>query len=120
MLSIARRILKNTLFLSFTTVADRLAEVLLFLIMARAMGPGFIGDYKTVVMFLTIFQNLANYGLIQLVMREVATLSDRDRISALLATPKASTSTMTRPRTAREVLTSARPASASATAPAPQ
>lgn len=83
-MSLARRVIKNSFFLSLTTVSDRLAEFVLFFLLARSLGPAFVGDYKTIVMFLTIFQNLANYGLMQLVMREVATCADREQVAALL------------------------------------
>ena len=83
-MTLAKRIIRNSFFLSLTTLADRLAEVILFFLMARSLGPVFVGDYKTVVMFLSIFQNLANYGLMQLVMREVAIVKDRHQVSELL------------------------------------
>ena len=82
--NVATRVVKNSFFLYLTTVMDRLAELALFFFMARSLGPAFVGDYKTVVMYLLIFQNLANYGLTQLVMREVAVLRNRQETSALL------------------------------------
>jgi len=82
--NVATRIIKNSVFLSLTTIVDRLTELMLFFFMARSLGPSFVGDYKTVVMYLTIFQNLANYGLTQLVMREVAILKNREETSTLL------------------------------------
>ena len=83
-MTFAKRIIRNSFFLSLTTLADRFAEVVLFFLMARSLGPGFVGDYKTVVMFLSIFQNLANFGLMQLVMREVATIKNRQQVAELL------------------------------------
>lgn len=83
-MSLTTRIVKNSLFLSLATVADRVAELVLFVLLARALGPGFVGDYKTVIMYLRIFQNLADFGLTQLVMREVAILDDRREAGTLL------------------------------------
>jgi len=78
------RIIKNSVFLSLATVVDRIAEFILFFFMARSLGPSFVGDYKTVIMYFNIFLNLANYGLTQLVVREVSTLRDRKETSALV------------------------------------
>ncbi len=78
------RIIKNSFFLTLTTISDRLAEMVLFFLMARSLGPSFVGDYKTVVVYLTIFQNLAHYGLTQLVMRRVATVADKQEVGVLL------------------------------------
>ena len=80
-MSLTTRIVKNSLFLSLATVADRVAELVLFVLLARALGPGFVGDYKTVIMYLRIFQNLVDFGLTQVVMREVAILDDRRNTS---------------------------------------
>lgn len=83
-MNLASRIIRNSFFLTLTTISDRLAELVLFFLMARSLGPSFVGDYKTIVVYLTIFQNLGHYGLTQLVMRRVATTADRQEISALL------------------------------------
>jgi O-antigen/teichoic acid export membrane protein len=71
------RVAKNSAFLTIATLLDRAGEYILVLYISRLLGVLFFGQYHLVISMLYVFQNLANYGLIQLVTREIAKHKDR-------------------------------------------
>lgn len=72
------RIFRNLAALVASLVLERTISLVLFLVIARRLGPVELGEYALVFSFLAIFETLSVFGQNLLVVREVA----RDRASA--------------------------------------
>lgn len=76
--TLTRTIFKNTLFITLQGIILKLVGFLFNIFVARYLGDDRLGQYATVLAFVGLFQILAELGLSQYVMREIA----RDRTLA--------------------------------------
>jgi O-antigen/teichoic acid export membrane protein len=74
------RVGKNFLFLFVTNAASLLSSVLLYALLARYWGTTEFGKFSFVFAFVGLFVFLSDFGLNQLLVREVA--RDKDKVSA--------------------------------------
>lgn len=72
------RVVRNLAALVTSLVLERAISLVLFLVIARRLGPDELGEYALAFSFLAIFETLSVFGQNLLVVREVA----RDRTSA--------------------------------------
>lgn len=63
---------KNTLYLTIATVAQRVIAFVYFLFLARIMKPEATGAYFLALSIIMIFMVISNFGISQVVIREIA------------------------------------------------
>lgn len=83
MIQAARRILQNSFFNLVASVAQRIAQAVIFIVVARLLTASDIGAYKLANTYSSILLGLTFWGIDQLLIREIA--RRRDEASALLA-----------------------------------
>jgi O-antigen/teichoic acid export membrane protein len=71
-MSNVRRVTKNAVALSTTSVGRVVLGLVLQLFVARQLGAGGLGKYAVVLAFVTVFQVVADLGMPRLVTRELA------------------------------------------------
>lgn len=76
------RVARNTLFLLSVQVLDRVTSYLFLVYITRFFGSRFFGTYMTVVTFVVMAGNLVDFGLNNLVVRDLA--QDRSRVREYL------------------------------------
>lgn len=69
---LVKKFFRNSVFLSGATLLDQVAKFLLILYLARFLSIDDMAIYFLVISILLIFQSIANFGLVQMVTREVA------------------------------------------------
>lgn len=69
---LVKKFFRNSIFLSGATLLDQIAKFLLILYLARLLNLDDMAIYFLVISILQIFQSVANFGLVQMVTREVA------------------------------------------------
>ena len=78
---LAKIIFRNTIFLTFGSVALKLITFIFNVFVVRRLGDERFGQYSTVLAFVGLFQIFAELGLTQYVMREIA--QDRSKADKL-------------------------------------
>jgi O-antigen/teichoic acid export membrane protein len=72
-----RRVLTNTIALTFSTGIGRLSTFAITLYIARALGAESLGRFSVVMSLLLVFQTISYLGQQQIIIREVARMPDR-------------------------------------------
>ena len=73
------RLLKNTFYLMIADALKPIVSFFFIVYISRTLGTGGIGEYGVVLAFLSLFEILAQLGISDLIVREVATKEARAR-----------------------------------------
>jgi O-antigen/teichoic acid export membrane protein len=77
-------IAKNTFYLTFASIIQRILAFVFFTIVARSIGVGMTGRYSFALSFALLFSVLADFGLTSVAVREAS--RTRERISEIFNT----------------------------------
>lgn len=71
-MSITRNVLKNTFFITFSSIATKIIAFLVAICLARHLGVEYFGKYNFVITYLMMFGFVASFGLEPVVIRETS------------------------------------------------
>jgi len=71
-MSIAKRLVTNTVWLYGAEVATKLIQMFLIVVLARHYGPTSFGDYSFAMAFTVLFSVIVDFGMNTLIIREVS------------------------------------------------